>query len=108
MTTKAVLAVFSNPASPEQEAEYNDWYNTTHLDELMAVPGIVAATRYRVADGPGPAPTHRYVAVYELDREPAEVLTAMRAQGSTMSPALDRQGIRMEVWEAVPGGERRG
>jgi len=50
-------------AGPEQEL--NDWYNTEHLPGLAAVPGCIAAARYRnLSHAP------RYLAAYDLT-EPA-------------------------------------
>ena len=42
--------------------EFNEWYNTEHLPELLAVPGILAAARYEAVKG-GP----KYLACYELE-----------------------------------------
>src|SRR4029434_10584230 len=46
----------------EHDKEFNEWYNTEHLPELLAVPGILAAARYQAVKG-GP----KYLACYELD-----------------------------------------
>src|SRR5262249_5258663 len=46
----------------EHDKEFNDWYNTEHLPELLSVPGILAAARYQAVTG-GP----KYLAFYELD-----------------------------------------
>ena len=46
---------------PQHEDEFNDWYNTEHLAELLTVPGILAAARYEAVKG-GP----KYLAAYEL------------------------------------------
>jgi hypothetical protein len=43
------------------DKEFNEWYNTEHLPELLAVPGILAAVRYEAVKG-GP----KYLACYEL------------------------------------------
>jgi hypothetical protein len=45
----------------EDEAEFNDWYNTDHLPALTGVPGVYGARRFRATSG---LPT--YLAVYEL------------------------------------------
>ncbi len=47
---------------PKHEEEFNAWYNTEHLPELLAVPGILTAARYEATKG-GP----KYLAVYEID-----------------------------------------
>jgi hypothetical protein len=60
---KAILIVESRPSSPDRVDEYNDWYNDTHLPEVVALPGFVSAQRYAPADD-GP-----FVAVYEIDSD---------------------------------------
>src|SRR5437870_3244856 len=46
----------------QHDKEFNAWYNTEHLPELLAVPGILAAARYKAVKG-GP----KYLAFYELE-----------------------------------------
>ena len=46
----------------KHDKEFNEWYNTEHLPELLAVPGILAAARYLAVKG-GP----QYLAFYELE-----------------------------------------
>jgi hypothetical protein len=52
---------------PAAEAEFNEWYNTEHLPQLSAVPGVLAARRYRASDTES---ERRYLALYHL-REPS-------------------------------------
>ena len=46
---------------PKYEEEFNAWYNTEHLPELLGLPGFLDAARY-VAEKGGP----KYLAAYEL------------------------------------------
>src|SRR5690242_6527849 len=46
----------------KHDKEFNDWYHTEHLPELLAIPGILSAARYRTVKG-GP----KYLAFYELE-----------------------------------------
>ena len=46
----------------EAEEEFNHWYNTEHLQELLSVPGVLNAARYE-ATSSGP----RHLAMYELE-----------------------------------------
>ena len=41
----------------QHDKEFNEWYNTEHLPELLAVPGILAAARYQAVKG-GPSTWH--------------------------------------------------
>ena len=57
----AALLFISMNMAPEQENEFNEWYNTEHLPQLGAVPGVLAARRYR-----GSGATQRYAAIYHF------------------------------------------
>jgi hypothetical protein len=58
----ALLLASMNVDSAAEE-EFNRWYNTEHLPQLAAVPGVLTARRYRAMDA---APERRYVALYHL------------------------------------------
>ena len=68
---KAILVVQSQAVTPEREDEYHDWYDNRHLGEVRAIPGIVDARRYSLAQmvvGPdGDIPAH--LAIYEIDTD---------------------------------------
>jgi len=68
LLTDYLLVTFSDVV-PTADAEFNDWYNETHLPEFVACPGFRAAARYRSDDG---QPT--YLALYEAER--ADALTS--------------------------------
>jgi hypothetical protein len=57
---QALLLIAMNVV-PEQENEFNEWYNAEHLPQLGAVPGVLCARRYR-----GSGATQRYAAVYHF------------------------------------------
>jgi hypothetical protein len=82
---KALFLAWSDPIDDEREAEFNAWYEGTHVGQVRAaIPAISAVHRYRLADVPGSpaqgAPSHRYLAVYELDTD--DVPGAMAALGA--------------------------
>jgi hypothetical protein len=56
-----LLVAMNVPA--EHEAELNEWYDVEHLAALAAVPGTLAARRYR-----GRGATQKYLALYHFDR----------------------------------------
>jgi hypothetical protein len=47
--------------APALEAEFNEWYDTEHIPALRAVPGVLAARRFRGTSG-----NRTYVALYHL------------------------------------------
>ena len=81
---KALLVVLSNPVSADREDEYNKWYDAVHLPEVLTVPGIVAGSRYRagatqIVPLVGELAKYKYLAIYELDRDPTEVIKGLIA-----------------------------
>lgn len=98
--------VFTN-AAPGSDAEFNRWYDEVHLPDLLRVPGIVEASRYRPAafqmvtiDGAltvqserATSITHRYLAVYAVETDDlSAVLEEVRRRAGTaemiLSPTL--------------------
>ena len=75
---KAIMVVWSDPSDPAREDEYNTWYDTQHVPDVLKVPGFVACTRYKVADAQfGPVDTPgRYVAHYEVEADDLSTIPA--------------------------------
>jgi hypothetical protein len=67
-----LLAVQSNCSSPAREAEFNTWYNGTHIPDILASGLFHTAYRFEAVD---PAAWQgKYLALYETDaRDPAAV-----------------------------------
>ena len=79
---------------PKHEEEFNAWYNTEHLPELLSLPGFLDAARYMAYKG-----VPKYLAVYEL--ESAEALKTAefqkwRANPQPMESAHLANGHRQE------------
>ena len=55
---------------PEIENDWDDWYDTIHLPEIVACPGFIRSTRFKA---PNVDETGRLqqVTIYELDRPDA-------------------------------------
>ena len=64
---RAIYLVYTDLADDRYDEEFNAWYDTQHVPQLMAIVGILDAARYVAVKG-GP----KYLAVYEL--ESAEVM----------------------------------
>jgi hypothetical protein len=65
---KAIVLVYTNCADPAREAEFNEWYNNTHVPDMLQAEGFVAATRYQLLGEPGPG-QGKFLAVYEVEAE---------------------------------------
>ena len=105
-----VLVVLTNPIDGDDDA-YNEWYTNQHLKEVVAIPGFVAARRFELTDSQleGFSPSsHRYMALYEIDGDPAaafELLTAEMESGRIVLPESINQET-ISPWCFAPISER--
>lgn len=87
----SLLLVFTNP-TPGDEAEFNRWYQEVHLKEVLEVPGFVGAQRFELTDAQlsDEKRDHRFLAIYEVEGDPAEAFERLQAAvpDMDMSPTL--------------------
>jgi hypothetical protein len=106
---ESLLLVMTNAVDGQDDA-FNEWYESTHIPELLTVPGVVSAERFTVAPLDGPEPAQRYLTVYRLDGDPAEVLAEFgrRAVSGelTMSDTLDLTTVAMSAWRPTQPADR--
>lgn len=76
-----LLAIW-NAITPEQEAQFNAWYDGEHIPERLALPGFLEARRYRDSDA-----AHRYCALYDTDAPSALSSPAYMARLADPTPA---------------------
>jgi hypothetical protein len=76
---RGIFLVYTD-IDPVHEDEFNAWYNTEHLPELLSLPGFLDAARYVAYKG-----VPRYLAVYEL--EGAEALKTAEFQKWRANPS---------------------
>ena len=101
----AALLLNAMNVAPEAEADFNAWYDEEHLIALAAVPGTLAARRYRsTADGG----SHRYVAIYHLAspdvaRSPAWQAAVATPWTARVAPHF-RDRIRILTHRYIRGG----
>ncbi len=105
---KFILVVQSN-ATTGADDEYNDWYNNTHLGEVLQINGFTAAQRFAAKGDPiAGSSSHRYLAIYEMETDdPQAALDALGAavrEGSIhMSDAIDTSGVSAVLFEPISG-----
>lgn len=89
---KHVVVVLTEPTTG-RDAEYNDYYEHQHLDDVLATTGWTSAQRFKLVDQQGMPCPLPYLAIYELesDDSPAILarLNATRAQ-RPQSDALNK------------------
>jgi hypothetical protein len=89
-----------------RQDEFNDWYDNQHIPDLLSVPGIVAVQRFRHHETQRPgrsAPSHPYIAVWEIAGDPATVfrdLDNLIANGIPISTAMARDTLS-DLWQPV-------
>ena len=96
--------VFGNCVAGQEEV-YTEWYDNTHLSEVLAVPGVLSAQRYTLAEpefAAGTPATHRYLALYEFEGDADAVMGGMRAKSVSgemvMHDSLDLKTVAMSFW----------
>jgi hypothetical protein len=98
------LFVFST-AKEGRDAEYNEWYDTVHLPDVLGLPGVRSGTRYRVQARPDEVPAHRYLAVYELDGDGKDVLREIGRRSASgefkQTDSLDQSSVTITLWEPI-------
>lgn len=100
---KSVFVVLTNPVAGK-EAQFNDWYTNVHIREIVEIPGFVSAQRFKLADAQsGPTGPHGYLAIYEVEGDPAAALAALKAARPDlqMSDALDRSAVSAQMFTAI-------
>lgn len=98
--------VLTNPVAGKDKA-FNAWYDDDHVADVLAVPGFVAAQRFRLAEGTaGKSSPWRYLALYELAPESAEVsLAELKARAGSdamaLSATLDTSTVYARLLECI-------
>lgn len=99
------LLVFSNPIQG-REQDYNEWYDTQHLPDLLRIPGVVSARRLVAGDtqfGKDDKLPGKYLALYEIETEDlAAVFLEMQSRagesGMVMSDAIYLESVKTMVF----------
>jgi hypothetical protein len=97
---KYTFVVMTNPTAGK-EAEFNEWYNTHHIADVLNVPGFVSAQRFRLDDtqmGGEASKAYKYLALYEIETDDiAGVLKELRTRAGTPeivpSDAIDMKNV---------------
>jgi hypothetical protein len=85
--------VFSDPASPSQESEYNAWYDHQHLPDVLRVPGFIAAQRFVTISASKNSTLPRYLVIFvlrskDLAATNGEIIRRLRAGITVRSPTM--------------------
>jgi hypothetical protein len=100
---KYVYVVLTNPVEGKEDA-YNDWYDNTHLADVLRL-GFSSAKRFRLANIQQNT-DYKYLAVYEIETDDINgVSSAMiKAAGTPalpLSDALDLNSLQAWFYEEI-------
>lgn len=103
-----LFLAFSNPVAGRED-EYNDWYDTHHVRDVVNVPGFICGQRFRLASTQfalSQPPPHRYLALYEIDTDDVAatfqcVLDRLGTDAMVGCEAFDLAGLNAPLFEAI-------
>lgn len=80
--------VESNCADPRREAEFNDWYDNTHVQDILTGRDFLRATRYEAyRPNPGDA---KFIAVFDLETDDIDRTLAIHEETEAALKARGR------------------
>lgn len=99
---KYTVMIFTR-AQPGREAEFDQWYEDTHLDDVIAtVPGWTAGQRFNLLHQAGVTMPSPHLALYEAEGEsPEAVLRALNEtrKNREISETMDASDFAMWVFD---------
>ena len=107
---KLKLIALSTPVAGKEE-EFHDWYQNTHLPQIVALPGGQGAQRYKLVAKVAGADTNQYLAIYDIECDDPMAFLAAVGQASaegrlTKTQANDMGTVYTGLFEEF--GERVG
>jgi hypothetical protein len=97
-----VLWVVLTTPAEGKENTFDVWYDGRHVPDVLDVPGIAAARRFRVLPVSGPQDARwRYLAIYEIEAERADAAFA-EAAARAGGPRMPNPGMLAPGTAALP------
>lgn len=108
---KHLFFAFTAPQAGRED-EFNSWYDTTHLDDVLRVEGMVAAQRFAIVPQFGtPDILAPYLAIYEVeiaDDNPEALEELSRRAGTALMRITDALDLNTaKTFLATPITERK-
>tara|TARA_Y100001934_G_scaffold257383_1_gene326474 strand:+ start:84 stop:413 length:330 start_codon:yes stop_codon:yes gene_type:complete len=103
MDNRYLVLVLTEPTEGNEE-RFNDYYENTHLEEVIASTGWSSAQRFKLVDEVGEPCPLPYLAAYEAEAEsPAAVIARLNETRSErqQSDSLNKRTGRVWVFEQI-------
>ena len=102
---KHLLVVVTTPAEGQEE-EFNRWYTSEHLDDVLRVPGFVAAQRFKLTRDTAKRSPGPYLAIYEMDTDDPDAAVAALTEASVsgrmkISTAMDAVNVVASIYTPI-------
>ncbi|RJG02653.1 DUF4286 family protein [Noviherbaspirillum sedimenti] len=100
-----ILAALSNPVNGK-ENECGDWYDQTHIPDMLEVPGVLSAQRFQLLRlAPSKTFHQRYLCLYNFEAENEEsakaIIEILNKQNLPLSTALAVETVALAVYKAT-------
>jgi hypothetical protein len=100
------VMVVQTRAKDGRDAEFNDWYDNIHLDEVCAIPGINAARRFETVPTALGLQGMPYLALYEVDTDnPQRVIAELGQRAAdgkmNLSETLDAEAAVLWLYKQI-------
>ena len=95
------IMVVQSKAKEGRDAEYNEWYDTMHLDDILALPGMTSGRRFDFAAGLAGEPGRPYLTIYEIQTDDIGAVMAelgKRSMDGTIRPTDSLDGPESVLW----------
>lgn len=99
------VMVVQSQAKDGRDDEYNKWYDTSHLADILSVPGVKSGRRFEATPVAIGKPGLRYLAIYEIETDdPVSVVAEMGKRSAagkfTMTDSLDAEAAVLWIYQA--------
>ncbi len=86
-----------------REREFNEWYSSTHVHDILKVAGVVSAQRFQCHAEKG---AFGFLALYEIETDDpegvvAEIRKRDRNGTHSISASVDRNNLFAELFEPI-------
>lgn len=107
--TRFTTVAFTN-AVDGKEQEYNAWYTDRHVHDVLAIPGVVSAQRFRIVGDHAANFDFSFMTLYEIETDDlASVYKAIAERsGTPLMPSSDAVSSRKLFLDAEPIMEKLG
>jgi hypothetical protein len=95
------VMVVQSKAAEGRDDDYNEWYDTMHLADICALPGVTGGRRYDFDSSLMGAPGQPYLALYEIETDDIGAVAAelgKRSMDGTIRQSDSLDGPASVLW----------